>query len=129
MNILKKSLTFSLGIIAALCCSGAESVKLENDYMKIIVEPDAGARISSWELKKFPEKIVKTWNRIKSGRKIKKAKKAIYSGGALGGHMCGAYQDEQLDAAGVGADLIRLSCGLENAQDLLDDIAQALTFV
>ena len=34
--------------------------------------------------------------------------------------------DEQLDAAGVGADLIRLSCGLENAQDLIADIAQAL---
>ena len=34
--------------------------------------------------------------------------------------------DEQLDAAGVGADLIRLSCGLENAEDLLADIAQAL---
>ena len=37
--------------------------------------------------------------------------------------------DEQLDAAGVGADLIRLSCGLENVQDLLEDIAQALTYV
>ena len=34
--------------------------------------------------------------------------------------------DEQLDAAGVGADLIRLSCGLENTQDLIADIAQAL---
>lgn len=34
--------------------------------------------------------------------------------------------DEELTAAGVGADLIRLSCGLENAQDLIEDIAQAL---
>ena len=34
--------------------------------------------------------------------------------------------DEQLDAAGVGADLIRLSCGLENVEDLIADIAQAL---
>ena len=34
--------------------------------------------------------------------------------------------DEQLDAAGVGADLIRLSCGLENALDLIADLAQAL---
>ena len=34
--------------------------------------------------------------------------------------------DEQLDAAGVGADLIRLSCGLENTQDLIADIEQAL---
>ena len=37
--------------------------------------------------------------------------------------------DEQLDAAGVGADLIRLSCGLENTQDLIADIAQALETV
>ena len=34
--------------------------------------------------------------------------------------------DEELEAAGVGADLIRLSCGLENAQNLIEDIAQAL---
>ena len=34
--------------------------------------------------------------------------------------------DEQLIAAGVGADLIRLSCGLENVNDLLADIAQAI---
>ncbi len=34
--------------------------------------------------------------------------------------------DEELAAAGIGADLIRLSCGLENAQDLIDDIKQAL---
>ena len=34
--------------------------------------------------------------------------------------------DEQLDAAGVGADLIRLSCGLENTQDLIADLEQAI---
>ncbi len=34
--------------------------------------------------------------------------------------------DEELIAAGVPGDLIRLSCGLENYQDLIDDIAQAL---
>ena len=34
--------------------------------------------------------------------------------------------DEQLAAAGVGADLIRLSCGLENAEDLIADLAQAI---
>lgn len=37
--------------------------------------------------------------------------------------------DAELDAAGVGADLIRLSCGLENTQDLIADIAQALEAV
>ena len=34
--------------------------------------------------------------------------------------------DEELLAAGVSGDLVRYSCGLENAQDLIDDIAQAL---
>ncbi len=34
--------------------------------------------------------------------------------------------DDELRAAGVSPDLLRLSCGLENAQDLIDDIAQAL---
>ena len=34
--------------------------------------------------------------------------------------------DEQLKAAGVPAGLVRMSCGLENAQDLIADIAQAL---
>ncbi len=34
--------------------------------------------------------------------------------------------DEQLEAAGISAGLVRFSCGLENKQDLIDDIAQAL---
>ena len=34
--------------------------------------------------------------------------------------------EEELLAAGISGDLIRLSCGLENYQDLIDDIAQAL---
>ena len=34
--------------------------------------------------------------------------------------------DAELEAAGVGADLIRLSCGLENTRDLIADLAQAI---
>ena len=34
--------------------------------------------------------------------------------------------DAELDAAGVGADLIRLSCGLEDAGDLIADLQQAV---
>ena len=34
--------------------------------------------------------------------------------------------DEQLAAAGIGADLIRFSCGLENAEDLIADLEQAI---
>ncbi len=37
--------------------------------------------------------------------------------------------DEELIAAGIPGDLIRLSCGLENYQDLIDDITQALETV
>ena len=36
--------------------------------------------------------------------------------------------DEELVAAGVGPDLVRYSCGLENAEDLIADIKQALEF-
>ena len=34
--------------------------------------------------------------------------------------------DEQLEAAGIPAGLVRMSCGLENSEDLIADIAQAL---
>ncbi len=34
--------------------------------------------------------------------------------------------DEQLEAAGIPAGLIRMSCGLEDKQDLIDDLKQAL---
>ncbi|MCQ2470487.1 MAG: O-acetylhomoserine aminocarboxypropyltransferase/cysteine synthase [Clostridia bacterium] len=35
--------------------------------------------------------------------------------------------DEELEAAGVSPDLVRLSCGLEDAEDLIADIEQALS--
>ena len=34
--------------------------------------------------------------------------------------------DEELKAGGVTPDLIRFSCGLESAKDLIDDLTQAL---
>ena len=34
--------------------------------------------------------------------------------------------DEELVAAGISSDLIRYSCGIENSEDLIEDIAQAL---
>ena len=34
--------------------------------------------------------------------------------------------DAELVAAGVSPDLVRFSCGLENKEDLIDDIKQAL---
>ena len=37
--------------------------------------------------------------------------------------------EEELIAAGVPSDLVRLSCGLENSADLIEDIAQALATI
>ena len=37
--------------------------------------------------------------------------------------------DAELEAAGISADLIRLSCGIEDAADLIADIDQALAAV
>ena len=37
--------------------------------------------------------------------------------------------DEQLVAAGIGADLVRMSVGIENIDDILEDIEQALSVV
>ena len=37
--------------------------------------------------------------------------------------------DEQLLAAGVSPDLVRYSCGIEDAKDLIDDLAQALNSI
>ncbi len=34
--------------------------------------------------------------------------------------------DEELVAAGISADLVRFSCGIEGTQDLIDDISNAL---
>ena len=34
--------------------------------------------------------------------------------------------DDELNAAGVSPDLIRLSCGIESKYDLIEDIEQAL---
>ena len=37
--------------------------------------------------------------------------------------------DEQLKEAGVAPDLIRFSCGLENADDIIADLKQALELI
>ncbi|MEE0904894.1 MAG: PLP-dependent transferase, partial [Bifidobacterium adolescentis] len=37
--------------------------------------------------------------------------------------------EEQLEEAGVGIDLVRLSCGIENTADIIADLDQALAAV
>lgn len=44
-------------------------------------------------------------------------------------HTHRQLSDEQLKEAGVAPDLIRFSCGLENAEDIIDDLKQALANV
>ena len=41
-------------------------------------------------------------------------------------HTHRQMNDEQLKEAGVAPDLIRLSVGIENVSDIIDDLAQAL---
>ena len=41
-------------------------------------------------------------------------------------HTHRQLSDEQLEAAGIPVDLIRLSIGIENADDLVADLEQAL---
>ena len=36
--------------------------------------------------------------------------------------------EEQLNAAGIPAGMVRMSCGLEDKADLIDDLKQALEF-
>ena len=53
---------------------------------------------------------------------------AIYIGASSFSARAGAtnFNKEQLKEAGVAPDLIRFSVGLEDAQDIIDDLQQAL---
>ncbi len=77
---------------------------------------------------------------VKGGRKaaedfMKKLKVAMIATHVADAHTCVLHPassthrqltDEELVAAGVGPDLIRLSVGLENADDIIEDLKQAL---
>ena len=77
---------------------------------------------------------------VKGGRKaaeefMRKLKVAMIATHVADAHTCVLHPassthrqltDEELVAAGVGPDLIRLSVGLENADDIIDDLKQAL---
>ncbi len=77
---------------------------------------------------------------VKGGRKaaeefMKHLKVAMIATHVADAHTCVLHpassthrqlSDEELQAAGVGADLIRLSVGIENADDIIEDLAQAL---
>ena len=77
---------------------------------------------------------------VKGGRKaaedfMKKLKVAMIATHVADAHTCVLHPassthrqltDEELVAAGVGPDLIRLSVGIENVDDIIEDLAQAL---
>lgn len=77
---------------------------------------------------------------IKGGRKaaeafMKRLKVAAIETHVADAHTCCLHpasathrqmNDEELKAAGVSPDLVRLSCGLESAEDLIEDIDKAL---
>ena len=77
---------------------------------------------------------------VKGGRKaaedfMRKLKVAMIATHVADAHTCVLHpassthrqlMDEELVAAGVGPDLIRLSVGLENADDIIEDLKQAL---
>ena len=77
---------------------------------------------------------------VKGGRKaaedfMRKLKVAMIATHVADAHTCVLHPassthrqltDEELVAAGVGPDLIRLSVGLENAEDIIEDLKQAL---
>ena len=77
---------------------------------------------------------------VKGGRKaaeefMKHLKLAIIATHVADAHTCILHPansthrqmtDEELIACGVGPDLIRLSCGIENVEDILEDLEQAL---
>ena len=77
---------------------------------------------------------------VKGGRKAAEAFMKELKLGAIETHVADArtcclhpasathrqMSDDELVAAGVGPDLVRMSCGLESYEDLIADIAQAL---
>ena len=80
---------------------------------------------------------------VKGGRKaaeefMKHLKVAMIATHVADAHTCVLHpassthrqlSDEELEAAGVGADLIRFSVGIENVDDIIEDLAQALNKV
>ena len=75
----------------------AKEIILQNEFQRLRIEPDNGGRVSSWIFNGTEENLVNTWRHVRKQGK-RKPVKPQYSGGILGGHMCGAYEDEQLEA-------------------------------
>ena len=104
--------------------SGLETDKyyaLEKKYM-----PNGGCGVISFELKggrPTAEKFMKSLKMINIETHVADAVTCCLNP-ATSTHR--QMNDEQLAAAGVPAGLVRLSCGLEDASDIIADLTQAL---
>lgn len=104
--------------------SGLETDKyheLEKKYM-----PNGGCGVISFELKggrPAAEKFMRSLKMINIETHVADAVTCCLNP-ATSTHR--QMNDEQLAAAGVPAGLVRLSCGLEDAQDIIADLTQAL---
>ena len=88
--------------------------------------PDGGCGVVSFELKggrAAAEKFMKNLKLAAIETHVADARTCCLNP-ATSTHR--QMSDEQLAAAGIPAGLIRLSCGLEDARDLIDDVRQAL---
>ena len=77
---------------------------------------------------RFPGKVVfvgiTIFSRVKlSGKHVADARTCVLHPAS---HTHRQLSDEQLREAGVAPDLIRLSVGIENVEDIIEDIQQAL---
>ncbi len=104
--------------------SGLESDKYYNLAKKYM--PDGTCGVISFGVKggrKAAEKFMKALKLIAIETHVADARSCcLHPASATHRQM----NDEELIKAGVSADLVRLSCGLENSADLIEDIAQAL---
>lgn len=91
--------------------------------------PDGGCGVVSFELKggrTAAETFMKNLNLAAIETHVADARTCCLNP-ATSTHR--QMNNEQLEAAGVPAGLVRMSCGLEDAADLIADISQALDFV
>ncbi len=106
---------------------GLEGDKYHERAMKYL--PQGGCGVVSFELKggrAAAEKFMKNLKLAAIETHVADARTCCLNP-ATSTHR--QMSDEQLAAAGIPAGLIRLSCGLEDAQDLIDDVKQALAAI
>ena len=88
--------------------------------------PNGTCGVISFELKAGREAAVKFMDSLKLASIVTHVADAKTSVLHPASHTHRQLNDEQLKAAGISPGLIRLSVGIENVEDIIDDLAQAL---